>query len=75
MKKNNKFNYSDNDIEFLNRNNSKSNLNVSQKINIKKSNIYDIKNKSKSSEQLYKNKNIITPKRKIINDDNIQPKY
>ena len=74
MKKNNKFNYSDNDIEFLNRNNSKSNLNVSQKINIKKSNIYDIKNKSKSSEQLYKNKNIITPKRKIINDDNTDMK-
>lgn len=74
MKKNNKFNYSDNDIEFLNRNNNKSNLNISQKSTIKKSNIYDIKNKSKSSEQLYKNKNIITPKRKIINDDNTDMK-
>jgi hypothetical protein len=76
MKKNNKFNYSDNDIEFFNRNNrnSKSNINLSQKNNIKKSNMYDIKNKSKSSDQLFKNKNIITPKRKIINDDNTDMK-
>ena len=106
MKKHNKFNYSDNDIEFLNRTNKNNqnsmkslnslnsqnslksinsqksyslnnhknsnshnshNSHNSQKIMNKKGNTYD--NKSRSIEQLNRNSNIITPKRKMIDDE------
>jgi hypothetical protein len=65
MKKYNKFSYSDNDIEFLNRNNIKPAKSINKN---KTSTLYDIRNKS--SENL--NSNFIQPKQKNI--DNINNK-
>jgi hypothetical protein len=65
MKKYNKFSYSDNDIEFLNRNNIKPIKSINKN---KTSTLYDIRNKS--SDNL--NSNFIQPKQKGI--DNINNK-
>lgn len=65
MKKYNKFSYSDNDIEFLNRNNIKPIKSINKN---KTSTLYDIRNKS--SDNL--NSNFIQPKQK--SDDNINNK-